>query len=99
MLFFVALGLLWTFIGLLISLINTVTEEIPTIVGPTGVYLWSSLACKLFSCLNVLLLFPVFSYTIAATLISKQFNSTIANNVLLPEQLDAGFSSTGLARY
>lgn len=49
MIFFIALGLLWTFIGLIVALLNTLIEEVSTIVGPEGFYLWSSLSCKLIS--------------------------------------------------
>lgn len=44
--FFIALGLLWSFIGLIIALLNTLIDDVTTIVGPNGLHVWSSLACK-----------------------------------------------------
>uniref|UniRef100_A0A915DWB4 Uncharacterized protein n=1 Tax=Ditylenchus dipsaci TaxID=166011 RepID=A0A915DWB4_9BILA len=81
MLFFIALGLLWTFVGLLISLLNTVIEEIKNVTGPTGIYLWSSLS--------------VTSHGIALALFLHQYYGVIQENVLLEEHLTARFSSAG----
>lgn len=52
MLFFIALGLLWTFIGMLVSLLNTVIEESQNITGTPGIHLWASLASKLINYVN-----------------------------------------------
>lgn len=46
MIFFIALGLLWTLIGLIVALMNTLIDETSTIVGPEGFYVWSGMACK-----------------------------------------------------
>ncbi|KHN74270.1 hypothetical protein Tcan_03732 [Toxocara canis] len=45
--FFIALGLLWNVVGIIICLVNTVIKENDTVAGPIGIYLWSMLACKL----------------------------------------------------
>uniref|UniRef100_A0A914WTS6 Uncharacterized protein n=1 Tax=Plectus sambesii TaxID=2011161 RepID=A0A914WTS6_9BILA len=42
---FAALSLLWTTVGIVFSLVNTVIKPIETIAGPIGIYLWSGLAC------------------------------------------------------
>uniref|UniRef100_A0AC35GDR6 Uncharacterized protein n=1 Tax=Panagrolaimus sp. PS1159 TaxID=55785 RepID=A0AC35GDR6_9BILA len=78
--FFIALGLFWSFIGLMISLLNTVAKERKTILGPSGIYLWSLLS--------------ICSYSAAIFIYLLQYYSTIQKNVLLPDQLTAGFSST-----
>jgi ABC-type maltose transport system permease subunit len=36
---------------------------------------------------------------ISILLFTRQFTSTIVSNVLLPEQLESGFSSAGLAKF
>ncbi|KAI6175846.1 hypothetical protein M3Y97_00734100 [Aphelenchoides bicaudatus] len=83
--FFIALGLLFTFIGLIVALLNTLIEEVSTVLGPEGLYIWSTLS--------------FFSYMVSILLFSRQFTSTIVKNVLLPEQIEAGFNSAGLARF
>ncbi|VDK48730.1 unnamed protein product [Anisakis simplex] len=45
--FFIALGLLWNVVGIIICLVNTVVKENDTVAGPIGIYLWSMLACRL----------------------------------------------------
>ncbi|KAI6200427.1 BMA-ITSN-1, isoform a [Aphelenchoides besseyi] len=42
--FFIALGLLWTFVGLLVSILSSVIAQTKTITGPSGLIVWSSLA-------------------------------------------------------
>lgn len=83
--FFISLGLLWTFIGLIVALLNALMEDVSTIVGPEGFYLWSTLA--------------FFSYMISILIYTKQFTEHIVKNVLLPDQVESGFSSNGLARF
>ncbi|KAI6236440.1 hypothetical protein M3Y95_00157800 [Aphelenchoides besseyi] len=56
--FFIALGLLWTFVGLLVSILSYVVVETKTITGPTGLIVWSSLA--------------FLSFTAASTLYARQ---------------------------
>ncbi|KAI1733288.1 hypothetical protein Ddc_02212 [Ditylenchus destructor] len=78
-LFFIALGLLWTFIGMLISLLNTVIEESRNITGPPGIHVWSTLSFT--------------SHGIATFFFLVQFFGPIQNNVLLQDHIEAGFSS------
>lgn len=42
--FFLTLGILWIFIGLIISLLNSVKLNTETVMGPAGIYVWSILA-------------------------------------------------------
>ncbi|KAH7731038.1 Clarin-3 [Aphelenchoides avenae] len=81
-LFFVALGLLWTSVGIIVSLLCTSANETRTIAGPPGLYLWSALG--------------VVSFAAAIGIFVWQFHWRMVDNVLLPEQLQAGFSSKGL---
>uniref|UniRef100_A0A7E4UY65 DUF2975 domain-containing protein n=1 Tax=Panagrellus redivivus TaxID=6233 RepID=A0A7E4UY65_PANRE len=82
-LFFIALGLFWTFIGTVVALINTVIDEKPSILGPSGIYLWCFLS--------------MLSFATGLGIFVLQFFTTIRKNVLLPEHLEAGFSSLNQA--
>uniref|UniRef100_A0A914EGF5 Uncharacterized protein n=1 Tax=Acrobeloides nanus TaxID=290746 RepID=A0A914EGF5_9BILA len=82
--FFIALGILWVFVGLLISLMNSVKMNDETIIGPSGIYVWSILA--------------LLSFLAAIGIFVVQFFTSIMSNVLLPIHLNAGFSSTDQAR-
>ncbi|TKR68637.1 hypothetical protein L596_024595 [Steinernema carpocapsae] len=78
--FFLALGLLWVAIGILVSFVSTVGKQDQTVVGASGIYLWSILGqCSL---------------SASALLFLLQFFTTVKANVLLEDQLNYGFSTT-----
>ncbi|KAI6239576.1 BMA-ITSN-1, isoform a [Aphelenchoides fujianensis] len=87
MIFFTGLGFLWTFIALLVALLNVLEgAEARTVIGPSGLYVWSSLACEFLS------------FTATSALFGWTFGSGIKQNVLLEEHTKDDFSSRNLAR-
>uniref|UniRef100_A0A1I8ASB4 Transmembrane protein 182 n=1 Tax=Steinernema glaseri TaxID=37863 RepID=A0A1I8ASB4_9BILA len=82
--FFLCLGLLWVTIGIIVSFVSTVSRKDVTVVGASGIYLWSLLG--------------QLSLAGSALLFLLQFFTTIKANVLLEDQLDYGFSTTNRVR-
>uniref|UniRef100_A0A914I8U4 Uncharacterized protein n=1 Tax=Globodera rostochiensis TaxID=31243 RepID=A0A914I8U4_GLORO len=92
LLLFTGLGLLWNFVGLSVTLRNSTKygkdakenedlRRIDTAVGTLGICLWGTLT--------------IVSYGLSAALFLWQFFVRLRHNVLLPEHIEAGFSSDG----
>ncbi|CAD5221175.1 unnamed protein product [Bursaphelenchus okinawaensis] len=83
--FFIALGLVWSFVGMFVSFLNLFLNDPKTVAGAGGLHLWSWLS--------------VMSYVTAAFLYIRQFYNTIQYNVLLKEHRMDDFSSEGLVHF
>ncbi|KAK0416119.1 hypothetical protein QR680_012303 [Steinernema hermaphroditum] len=77
--FFLCLGLLWIAIGITVSFVSTVSRKDDSVVGSSGIYLWSILS--------------QLSLSASALLYLLQFFTAIKANVLLEDQLNYGFST------
>ncbi|VDP18426.1 unnamed protein product, partial [Heligmosomoides polygyrus] len=87
-LFFICLGVLWICVGIVTALLSSFVAEEGTVAGPIGMYLWSLLACESFSMLSL---------TASCAIFYIQFHTSIQKNLLTAEQLQAGYSTQGLA--
>ncbi|KAK6765791.1 hypothetical protein RB195_025607 [Necator americanus] len=83
-LFFIALGILWICVGIVTSILSSFTPQQDSIAGPIGIYLWSLLA--------------LLSLTASCIMFYIQFHTTMQKNLLTAEQIQAGYSTQGLAK-
>lgn len=84
-LFFICLGVLWICVGIVTALLSSFVAEEGTVAGPIGMYLWSLLA--------------LLSLTASCAIFYIQFHTSIQKNLLTAEQLQAGYSTQGLAKF